>query len=93
MREKENSDIRRVSGTGSVGAVDFASHIESGVAAGSTDVGGSRNTGADERRAKGGTGNRAAGAIPAGNADCFRNGNAQSSCEYPAAGRLDGRAD
>ena len=93
MREKENSDIRRVSGTGSVGAVDFASHIESGVAAGSTDVGGSRNTGADERRAKGGTGNRAAGAIPAGNADCFRNGNAQSSCGYPAAGGFDGSTD
>lgn len=85
MREKENSDIRRVPGAGAVDAVDFASPIEGGVAAGSTDDGDSGNTGADERRAKGETGNRAAGAIPAGNAGCFRNGNAQSSCGYPAA--------
>lgn len=85
MREKENSDIRCVSGTGSVGAVDFASYIESRVAAGSTDIGGSRNAGADERCAEGGTGNRAAGAIRTGNAGCFRNRNAQSSCGYPAA--------
>ena len=93
MREKENSDIRRVPGAGAVDAVDFASPIEGGVAAGSTDDGDSGNTGADERRAKGETGNRAAGATRAGNAGGFRNGNAQSPCGHATAGGFDGSTD
>ena len=93
MREKENSGIRRAPGAGAVDAADFASPIEGGVAAGSTDDGGGESAGADERRAKGGTGNRAAGAIRTGNAGCFRNGNAQSFCGYAAAGGFDGSTD
>ena len=46
MREKENSGIRRAPGAGAVDAVDFASPIEGGVAAGATragNAGGFRN--------------------------------------------------